>query len=121
MLALVTVSHKTCLKHYASGTSLGFATHVFGPIISITYQNFRQTSFQVCPLTFAFSAFSPRRGLEEIVSKHLDRAYGAGGCRHGIKIKNPAHLAYSRGQGEHCSTIVTHDCRRTDTKDLRHP
>jgi ATP-dependent DNA ligase len=60
-------------------------------------------------------------GLEEIVSKHLDRAYGAGGCRHGIKIKNPAHLAYSRGQGEHCSTIVTHDCRRTDTKDLRHP
>jgi bifunctional non-homologous end joining protein LigD len=35
-------------------------------------------------------------GLEGIVSKHLDRAYGAGRCRHWIKIKNPAHPAYSR-------------------------
>jgi len=31
-----------------------------------------------------------------IVSKHLDRAYGAGRCKHWIKIKNPAHPAYSR-------------------------
>jgi bifunctional non-homologous end joining protein LigD len=36
------------------------------------------------------------RGLEGIVSKHLDRSYGAGRCRHWIKIKNPAHPAYSR-------------------------
>jgi bifunctional non-homologous end joining protein LigD len=35
-------------------------------------------------------------GLEGIVSKHLDRAYGAGKCKHWIKIKNPAHPAYSR-------------------------
>jgi bifunctional non-homologous end joining protein LigD len=35
-------------------------------------------------------------GLEGIVSKRLDRAYGAGKCAHWIKIKNPAHPAYSR-------------------------
>jgi bifunctional non-homologous end joining protein LigD len=35
-------------------------------------------------------------GLEGIVSKRLDRAYGAGRCRHWIKIKNPAHPANSR-------------------------
>jgi bifunctional non-homologous end joining protein LigD len=35
-------------------------------------------------------------GLEGIVSKRLDRAYGAGKCSHWIKIKNPAHPAYSR-------------------------
>jgi hypothetical protein len=35
-------------------------------------------------------------GLEGIVSKRLDRAYGAGRCKYWIKIKNPAHLAYSR-------------------------
>jgi bifunctional non-homologous end joining protein LigD len=35
-------------------------------------------------------------GLEGIVSKHLDRAYGAGKCKHWIKVKNPAHPAYSR-------------------------
>jgi bifunctional non-homologous end joining protein LigD len=35
-------------------------------------------------------------GLEGIVSKRLDRAYGAGRCKHWIKIKNPAHPAYSR-------------------------
>jgi bifunctional non-homologous end joining protein LigD len=35
-------------------------------------------------------------GLEDIVSKHLDRAYGAGRCRHWVKIKNTAHPAYSR-------------------------
>jgi bifunctional non-homologous end joining protein LigD len=34
--------------------------------------------------------------LEGIVSKHLDCAYGAGKCKHWLKIKNPAHPAYSR-------------------------
>jgi ATP-dependent DNA ligase len=34
-------------------------------------------------------------GLEGIVSERLDRAYGAGRCNHWIKIKNPAHPAYS--------------------------
>jgi bifunctional non-homologous end joining protein LigD len=34
--------------------------------------------------------------LEGIVSKHLDRAYGGGRCKHWIKVKNPAHPAYSR-------------------------
>jgi bifunctional non-homologous end joining protein LigD len=35
-------------------------------------------------------------GLEGIVSKRLDRAYGAGRCSHWIKIKNRAHPAYNR-------------------------
>jgi bifunctional non-homologous end joining protein LigD len=35
-------------------------------------------------------------GLEGIVSKRLERAYGSGRCAHWIKIKNPAHPAYSR-------------------------
>jgi bifunctional non-homologous end joining protein LigD len=35
-------------------------------------------------------------GLEGIVSKHLDRPYGAGRCRHWIKVKNQAHPAYGR-------------------------
>jgi bifunctional non-homologous end joining protein LigD len=35
-------------------------------------------------------------GLEGIVSKRLDRAYGAGKCKHWVKVKNPAHPAYSR-------------------------
>jgi bifunctional non-homologous end joining protein LigD len=35
-------------------------------------------------------------GLEGIVSKHLDRAYGGGRCRHWVKVKNPARPAYSR-------------------------
>jgi bifunctional non-homologous end joining protein LigD len=34
--------------------------------------------------------------FEGIVSKRLDRAYGAGQCRHWVKVKNPAHPAYSR-------------------------
>jgi hypothetical protein len=38
-------------------------------------------------------------GLEGIVSKQLDRAYGAGRCKYWIKIKNPARPAYFRGQG----------------------
>jgi ATP-dependent DNA ligase len=35
-------------------------------------------------------------GLEGIVSKRLDKAYGAGRCKHWLKIKNRAHPAYSR-------------------------
>jgi bifunctional non-homologous end joining protein LigD len=35
-------------------------------------------------------------GLEGIVSKHRDRAYTPGECRHWVKTKNPAHPAYSR-------------------------
>jgi bifunctional non-homologous end joining protein LigD len=42
-------------------------------------------------------------GLEGIVSKQLDRAYGAGRCKHWIKIKNPAHPAYSRVRDFHQS------------------
>jgi bifunctional non-homologous end joining protein LigD len=34
--------------------------------------------------------------LEGIVSKRLDRAYGAGRCKHWVKVKNPAHPAYNR-------------------------
>jgi bifunctional non-homologous end joining protein LigD len=35
-------------------------------------------------------------GLEGIVSKRCDRAYSAGKSKHWIKVKNPAHPAYSR-------------------------
>jgi bifunctional non-homologous end joining protein LigD len=35
-------------------------------------------------------------GLEGIVSKRLDRAYGVGRCKYWIQIKNSAHPAYSR-------------------------
>jgi ATP-dependent DNA ligase len=35
-------------------------------------------------------------GLEGMVSKHADRAYGTGRCTHWIKNKNPEHPAYSR-------------------------
>ena len=35
-------------------------------------------------------------GLEGIVSKRLDHAYGAGRCKYWVKVKNPAHPAYSR-------------------------
>jgi bifunctional non-homologous end joining protein LigD len=44
-----------------------------------------------------------RMGLEGIVSKRLDRSYGAGRCKHWIKIKNPAHPAYSRVRNLHQS------------------
>jgi bifunctional non-homologous end joining protein LigD len=42
-------------------------------------------------------------GLEGIVSKHLDRAYGGGRCKHWVKVKNPAHPAYSRVRNLHRS------------------
>jgi bifunctional non-homologous end joining protein LigD len=35
-------------------------------------------------------------GLEGIVSKRLDRAYGTGKCKHWLKVKNRAHPGYSR-------------------------
>jgi bifunctional non-homologous end joining protein LigD len=35
-------------------------------------------------------------GFEGIVSKRRDRSYDAGKCKHWIKVKNPAHPAYSR-------------------------
>jgi bifunctional non-homologous end joining protein LigD len=35
-------------------------------------------------------------GLEGIVSKRLDRAYGAGRCKYWIKVKNRAYPAYNR-------------------------
>jgi bifunctional non-homologous end joining protein LigD len=37
-------------------------------------------------------------GLEGIVSKRLDRAYGTGKCKHWIKVKNPAP-GLQQGQG----------------------
>ena len=35
-------------------------------------------------------------GLEGMVSKHRDRAYTPGKCRHWVKTKNPAHPPYGR-------------------------
>jgi bifunctional non-homologous end joining protein LigD len=37
-------------------------------------------------------------GLEGLVSKHRERAYGAGRCTHWVKVKNPKHPAYRRVQ-----------------------
>jgi bifunctional non-homologous end joining protein LigD len=42
-----------------------------------------------------------RMSLEGIVSKRLDRAYGAGRCNHWLKTKNPAHPAYSKVRDFH--------------------
>jgi len=39
-------------------------------------------------------------GLEGLVSKHSERAYGAGPCSHWIKVKNPEHPAYARVQDQ---------------------
>ncbi|MCP1778868.1 ATP-dependent DNA ligase [Bradyrhizobium barranii subsp. barranii] len=39
-------------------------------------------------------------GLEGLVSKHRERAYGAGRCTHWIKVKNTAHPAYRRVQDQ---------------------
>jgi hypothetical protein len=39
--------------------------------------------------------------LEGIVSKRLDHAYCAGRCKHWVKVKNPAHPAYSRVRDAH--------------------
>ena len=37
-------------------------------------------------------------GLEGLVSKHRERRYEAGRCKHWIKRKNPKHPAYRRGR-----------------------
>ncbi|WLB66000.1 RNA ligase family protein [Bradyrhizobium japonicum] len=39
-------------------------------------------------------------GLEGLVSKHRERAYGAGRCPHWLKVKNPKHPAYRRVQDQ---------------------
>jgi hypothetical protein len=39
-------------------------------------------------------------GLEGLVSKHRERAYGAGRCTHWLKVKNPQHPAYRRVQDQ---------------------
>lgn len=39
-------------------------------------------------------------GLEGLVSKHRERAYGVGRCPHWLKIKNPEHPAYRRVQDQ---------------------
>jgi bifunctional non-homologous end joining protein LigD len=39
-------------------------------------------------------------GLEGIISKHRERAYGADRCTHWIKVKNPKHPAYWRVQDQ---------------------
>jgi bifunctional non-homologous end joining protein LigD len=47
--------------------------------------------------------------LEGIVSKHLDRAYGAGRHEYWLRVKNRQHPAYSRVKvfGDGAPTIVT--------------
>jgi bifunctional non-homologous end joining protein LigD len=37
-----------------------------------------------------------RMHIEGIVSKRVDHGYCAGWCKHWLKVKNPAHPAYSR-------------------------
>jgi len=39
-------------------------------------------------------------GLEGLVSKHRERAYGVGRCTHWLKVKNPKHPAYRRVQDQ---------------------
>ena len=41
-----------------------------------------------------------RMGLEGLVSKHRERRYEAGRCKHWIKVKNRQHPAYSRVQDQ---------------------
>jgi bifunctional non-homologous end joining protein LigD len=38
-------------------------------------------------------------GLEGVVSKHLDRPYGAGRCKHWVKVKNPRAPGVQQGEG----------------------
>ena len=37
-------------------------------------------------------------GLEGMVSKHAQRAYGVGRCKHWMKVKNPNQPAYRQDQ-----------------------
>jgi len=53
--------------------------------------------------------------LEGIVSKHRDRAYIPGKCRHWVKTKNPSHPAYNRVRDQ---LLVTRS-RKSRGKPLR--
>lgn len=39
-------------------------------------------------------------GLEGLVSKHRERPYSVGNCKHWVKVKNPKHPAYRRVQDQ---------------------
>jgi bifunctional non-homologous end joining protein LigD len=52
--------------------------------------------FDVGEIAYDLFGAACHLGLEGIVSKRCDRAYGAGKCRYWVKVKNPAHPAYSR-------------------------
>jgi ATP-dependent DNA ligase len=39
-----------------------------------------------------------RMGLEGLVSKHRDRAYRGGPCKHWVKVKNPDSPAMTRAK-----------------------
>jgi hypothetical protein len=58
-------------------------------------RDWRASSFGRCRILLLLQ-LACTMGLEGIVSKRLDRAYGAGKCKHWVKVKNPAHPAYSR-------------------------
>jgi bifunctional non-homologous end joining protein LigD len=62
-----------------------------GPVDDIFLAEYEQG--EICDVLFRVGC---SMGIEGIVSKHLDRAYGAGRCKHWVKVKNPAHPAYSR-------------------------
>jgi ATP-dependent DNA ligase len=59
-------------------------------------------------------------GLEGMVSKHRERSYLEGLCRHWIKVKNPKHPAYRRVQdhfkfgGRRLSRSTAYDRNRTN-------
>jgi bifunctional non-homologous end joining protein LigD len=56
-------------------------------------------------------------GLEGIVCKRLDRAYGAGRCAHWIKVKNPALPAYSRVRDQLLATRFRTSCASIAPRD----
>ena len=51
-------------------------------------------------------------GLEGIVSKHRDRAYTPGKCRHWVKTKNPAHPACSRVRDQLLVSLSRKSCAK---------
>jgi len=59
--------------------------------------------YEQCDIGDVLFRVACNMGLEGIVSKRLDRAYGADRCAHWLKIKNPVHPAYSRVRVS-CST-----------------
>lgn len=60
------------------------------------FRVFMRSFFPVRPFCSLCDHLALSMGLEGIVSKRRDRANGAGGCRRWLKVKNPAHLAYSK-------------------------